>query len=164
MEKEDLPVAMVDRDMVGRMLQNSRTKISITFKDTNHIQQLISHSTLLITTTFKGRFHNQETKSHSTKYFTFKKQKSYSTITITFKDFFSVYNFFSVNNFFFLATIFFVNNFFLLSTNPMMLLGKQRLSTGRPSQKSSPSLSKWRRPKAQSSIRSNSTWTALMTP
>ena len=156
--------------MVGRMLQNSRTKISITFKDTNHIQQLISHSTLLITTTFKGRFHNQETKSHSTKYFTFKKQKSYSTITITFKDFFSVYNFFSVNNFFFwqqffLSTTFFdVNNFFLLSTSPMMLLGKQRLSTGRPSQKSSPSLSKWRRPKAQSSIRSNSTWTALMTP
>ena len=132
--------------MVGRMLQNSKTKISITFKDTNRIQQMISHSTLLITTTFKGRFHNQETKSHSTKYFTLKKQKSYSTIT--FKDFFFCQQlffcqqfFFSVNNFFFcqqffLSTTFFmsttflcqqlfyVNNFFLLSTNPMMLLGK----------------------------------------
>ena len=126
--------------MVGRMLQNSKTKISITFKDTNHIQQMISHSTLLITTTFKGRFHNQETKSHSTKYFTLKKQKSYSTIT--FKDFFFCQElffcqqflflsttFFSVNNFFcqqlfFMSTTFYVNNFFLLSTNPMMLLGK----------------------------------------
>ena len=119
--------------MVGRMLQNSKTKISITFKDTNHIQQMISHSTLLITTTFKGRFHNQETKSHSTKYFTLKKQKSYSTIT--FKDFFFcqqlffcqlffLSTIFFVNNFFLCQQLFYVNNFFLLSTNPMMLLGK----------------------------------------
>ena len=145
-------------------------------KNIDHIQGYKSHSTIDFTFNTFNHDHIQGPFSQPRNKITFNKIFHTQETKIVFNNhdhiqgfFFCLQLFFCQQFFFwqqfFLSTTFFdVNNFFLLSTNPMMLLGKQRLSTGRPSQKSSPSLSKWRRPKAQSSIRSNSTWTALMTP
>ena len=139
-------------------------------KNIDHIQGYKSHSTIDFTFNAFNHDHIQGPFSQPRNKITFNKIFHIQETKIVFNNhdhiqgFFFCLQLFFCQQFFLSTTLFDVNNFFLLSTNPMMLLGKQRLSTGRPSQKSSPSLSKWRRPKAQSSIRSNSTWTALMTP
>ena len=92
----------------------------------NHIQGPFSQPRNKIT--FNKIFHTQETKivfnNHIQRFFFLSTTFFLSTISFSVNNFFFCQQFFLSTTFFYVNNIFYVNNFFLLSTNPMMLLGK----------------------------------------